>query len=334
MKRCTVRQFTGLVTIYLSVVLGLGACYRPYEPDYCDTAAMMLTTANSPLELETDGIHVFYDDGGGIKKIPKDGSAMGELVAGAAFYEFAIDTTHLYWANKGSTTHQIIRLPLAGGDAEVVNDYMTLYLVGNIAIDETDVYFAGTIGASIYKIPKSGGAHEMVVTDLRGVGSMAVDVTHIYWVDRGPEVESIGAIMKAPKEGGTPVVLADGLNRATALVLDESHVYWTNGGVPVPPSGSVMKVPKTGGQVITLIANIYNPFDIAIDSTHVYFTNATSIDRGTIMKVPKTGGNTTVLAECLDFPNSIALDDTHVYWSNLGKWQGGSIMRIGKDGRP
>jgi hypothetical protein len=84
-------------------------------------------------------------------------------------------------------------VPLGGG-TPVMLALTTEFNVRDIAVDATNVYWAGyrTIG----KAPVGGGAITTVATAQAGAMYIAVDATNIYWVNTDIDA---GAIMKLAK---------------------------------------------------------------------------------------------------------------------------------------
>lgn len=62
---------------------------------------------------------------------------------------------------------------------------------------------------------------------------IALDTTHVYWVDRGS-----GLIRRAPKGGGTAETLASGQSSPFAIAVNSRAVYWLD------MDGSVMTLRK------------------------------------------------------------------------------------------
>ena len=49
------------------------------------------------------------------------------------------------------------------------------------------------------KAPKAGGAAHKVATGQNKPGAIAVDATHIYWINEGAEAPNLGSIMRISK---------------------------------------------------------------------------------------------------------------------------------------
>lgn len=70
-------------------------------------------------------------------------------------------------------------------------------------------------------------APEVLATEQAGPVSLALDETHVYWVN-----QQGGSVMRCPKvgcgEGPQTVIL--GIDSPSGIVVDDRNVYWTNFG--------------------------------------------------------------------------------------------------------
>lgn len=82
---------------------------------------------------------------------------------------------------------------------------------------------SGTAGAGVVTV--------LFSKDISGPWAIAVDATHVYWVQREE-------IMRAALAGGTPVLLASGQAQPHAIAVDDARICWTNLG------GAVLSLPK------------------------------------------------------------------------------------------
>ena len=190
-----------------------------------------------------------------------------------------------------------------------------------------DVYFLDVVGASatgmVNAVSRGGGSVTTLATDQYPAVSVAVDGTHVYWVDSG------GSVKKVPLGGGSVTTLATGQNDPLSVEVDDTHVYWVNFY-----GGTVNAVPVGGGSVTTLASGQYNPRSVAVDGTHVYWVNYGTLGDesdsvttdGTVNEVPISGGAVTTLASGQNNPSSLAVDGTNVYWVT-GSW--GSYAGLG-----
>jgi len=171
-------------------------------------------------------------------------------------------------------------------------------------------------------VPRDGGCVTTLAPKEDTPVALAVDSTHVYWVDVGVvdefgDGEPDGAVKEVPLGGGPVTTLATLQDAPEAVAVDGTNVYWVN------LNGTVNEVPVGGGLVTTLATGQAEPVSVAVDGTHVYWIDygddPLSESDGTVNEVPVGGGPVTTLAAGQDRPVSVAVDGTHVYWVNLGK---------------
>lgn len=207
-----------------------------------------------------------------------------------------------------------------------------------IAVDASNVYWlAGSPsnpGASVMKVPKTGGVPTLLATTVAGA-AVVVDDHDVYLTDGG-EGSSNGAVIKMPLDGSGSTVLAYGQDRPYGLAIDAKNAYWTN-----IAGGTVVKVSLGGGTPVVLASGQELPSGIAVDAKYVYWTNHGQTGgggdagipltgTGTVMKVGLNGGTPITLASGQLGPDGIAIDATGVYWSNPGI----AVQKSGLSGGP
>jgi hypothetical protein len=95
----------------------------------------------------------------------------------------ALDATHLYWGDSpfGDTAH-LWRSPVGSAAAELLTDLDTVYypvLAGDNA------YFHESLGDGLYRVAKTGGTAEQVMTlptPRLSNFSMFGNATHLFWI--------------------------------------------------------------------------------------------------------------------------------------------------------
>ena len=65
---------------------------------------------------------------------------------------------------------------------------------------------------------------------------IAVDDTHMYWVNMGTLGNADGTVQKADLSGNSSTTIADVQSDPYNIVVDQVHVFWANWG-----NGSIMK---------------------------------------------------------------------------------------------
>lgn len=224
--------------------------------------------------------------------------------------------------------------------------------VGGVAVDGTSVYFTSLTANVVARVGKDGGTVQPyasgapIVKDARRI---AVDATHVYWVDS--ELGD-GAVVRCPLAGcaGAPEVLAHP-EEPTGLAVDPKHVVWAdrNGSVigrwalPSGPesvfanapdlpvsvavdgdeaffvtdfSGRVFRRNATDGGVDELGANGQSGRVLVMDARFVYWGAAQDYGQlGNVTRMPRAGGAIELLARAGGDPMGMGLDDAHLYWT-------------------
>ncbi len=162
----------------------------------------------------------------------------------------AIDSTNLYFARRSIGLGSVSSWKLGSGSGSTATVATANDPVYGPAVDATNAYWAEVhlnqtfdYAVKIQTAPKAGGGVITLATMSGTVlpTALAVDQTHVYWVNFESK-ELCGSIMRVAKTGGTPEVFASDQDLPIALTLDAQTVYWTNrsGG----KNGQVMKASK------------------------------------------------------------------------------------------
>ena len=117
-----------------------------------------------------------------------------------------------------------------------------------------------------------------------GLSGIAIDATHVYWVDdTGPRE----AIMKVEKQGGTPVLLSDASINTAQIAVDDGFVY-SNGMVSSIDTMSIVRTPKDGGCPTTLVSDEPSPMVFVAHGDHLfYLTHAFDLDPGQVRMIAR-----------------------------------------------
>jgi hypothetical protein len=236
----------------------------------------------------------------------------------------AVDGTHVYWVNNRAGT--VNKVPLAGGRGTVLAHGQNGPV--SVAVDSGHVYWVDS-GAdndlgwgspdhlgTVDEVPLRGGR---VTTLARGQShptSLAVNSSHVYWVDQYhvslpiSAANYTGTVNEVPLGGGRVTVLAHAQELPRSVAVDSSHVYWVNGG-GCRACGEVKEAPIGGGRVTTLANGQNTPISVAVNGGHVYWIGRLL---GTVSEVSLGGGRVTTLVRGQNGPVSLAVDDTHIYW--------------------
>ncbi len=196
-----------------------------------------------------------------------------KMLAMGSFVAVAVDGERVYVTQPDG----VYSLDKQGGTPELL---ATIDGADSVVVDEANVYVR-SVGTSadktgrIVRVSKAGGpaidmAQKAPLAYHYFSQEIAVDATHLYWVD-----PSAGTLSRAPKDGSVGSVLVMGLADPVSVAVDEAFVYLSIRG---KDGGSleeraVAKVPKAGG-AITYIAHgaDVSAFGVALDGTNAYWT--------------------------------------------------------------
>ena len=163
-----------------------------------------------------------------------------------------------------------------------------------------------------------------------GIAEMALDATHLYWVDSGG-VDGQGNLRRIARAGGAIETLYSDPQRIYALALDDAHVYivLTPGGAG-NYAGSVVRVAKADASATTLTGG-FNPTSVTVDGGWVYYSEAVSPD-GAIWRIAATGGTPELVVDDVDNPWDLHAAGGVLYYSEMNA---GRMMRVdGAGGTP
>jgi hypothetical protein len=120
------------------------------------------------------------------------------------------------------------------------------------------------------------------------VGSLALDATHIYYLEAG-------VLKRVRKAGGAPEVLLVGRDRLAGVAVDGAHAYVTAAGSGdgagvgrgMAADGSILRVPVSGGPAEVVAAGLALLGGIAVDAGSLYFSVTGDGHGQAIVKLPK-----------------------------------------------
>ncbi len=236
-------------------------------------------TAAKALHLAVDDSSIYWAEEDKVMSLATTGEAVPNVLAEDenAPASVVVDDHYIYWTKFGAR----------GADGEVKKDHKVLFTPGTRAM--------------------MGGPTSIAAGEY-GPGSIAVDNTHVYWVNL-----HAGAVMKARKDGeGSAVALAPGRSYQTygGLTVDNNNVYWTVQDQKNSENGALMRAPISGEPHYPLAAGQVDPGDVVVDLRNVYWVAGCCIHR-----IAKTGGRITTLVTEDDPIGGLAIDDTSIYWT-------------------
>lgn len=242
-------------------------------------------------------------------------------------YNAALGGSFIYFADYD----RVYKLPKAGGEATLVAQ---IEGVAALAADASGVYLAATaVEADHYfhRISKiaAGSTTPIELARATYVTSLAVDDTHVYWLDETQPNPAIGcgrfagAAHKISKLGGLDITLQIGINCPLVLAVDSTSIYYSNWAMS-DFGNPIVKLGKHGGfpQVIARTSSM----ELAVDPTYVYSISTS----GDLQRTSKTFGVSRVIAADVNY--SIAgADAMGVYfWRQQDEPRLYSLYRIGQ----
>lgn len=231
-------------------------------------------------------------------------------------YGIAVDNDSVYWGNHGDFS--LMKAPKAGGAAVKLGTVAGNLGPDAVVVDDQFVYASvwsdsGTPDekkSKIVKVAKAGGAVTDVVANIASTSSIAVDGTHVYWVD-----QTSAGIMRTAKAGGPPQKVVDGYVQIESVSVDDTNVYFAGSkGTKIP----IVKAPKAGGAA-TELAPTSNARVVTVDADNVYFLMNDKGGDLAIHKVPKAGGAAALLGKAKDGAMVLTFVAGTVYGSHRGK---------------
>jgi hypothetical protein len=154
--------------------------------------------------------------------------------------------------------------------------------------------------------------------------AIAVDSTHVYWLERNNG--SNGRLAKVSKDGGNVTDLSTDLHNAqNHLAIAGNFLYFGDG--KGGGGGVIKKVGIDGGTSIIVEGNGLLNLNtaIAVEDGLVYFKN----DYDKVLRVSIDGGAVTELGS--GEPSGLAIGDSWIYWT---EYSNGNVMRMPKTGGP
>lgn len=245
----------------------------------------------------------------------------------------AVDATHVYLADLA---RGVARVPVGGGTPEYLTDAGAVV----VTLDETHVYFSlGQSNGAVARVPKAGGAAQNLAL-ASSPTHVAVDATHLYWVDRAG---SLRALSRVPKAGGDAEILVPevpGLPERVIVIGDEVFlsVDWPEG--TTGPRGAILRIPKAGGAVQEITSHAHPFGSMGVDADSFYVGTCPGVaGEAAVLRIPRTGGSGTEIARGGLCYVGVAVDATRAYFGEWGAADhqstgDGSVLAADKCGCP
>ncbi len=304
----------GLAAPWLSRKEAVGA--TPHPPSWV-RATPIARPVDHPLGVAVDGSDVYFVTGGfeqaenAVRHVKIEGgpvetlAKVGQIVSG----ELCIDREYVYFSSEFDNA--VLRVPRIGGAPSVI---ARAPAPQHLAIDATHVYFSTFAkqepGGTLQRVPKAGGATEVLLSGHPGIGGLVVDEHDLYF-------RSNKGLWKLPKSGGAAQSLWLRPDRSDVdrLTADATHLYFfyrRDGG-----RYSVARLDKHGGTP-EIIGPIASPSGhLALSDSHVYFFREASMTEDALAKVPKSGGPTETVDGSGYSTGYLAVAGGDVYFTDL-----------------
>lgn len=201
-----------------------------------------------------------------------------------------------------------------------------------VAVDASFVYYS-SVDEGIFRVPKLGGAIDLLAADDHGPHVIVEDQDFIYAGDLGTPATDFtdGRVVRVSKGGGELVLLASGLASAGMLALLGDTLFFTTIGTrsygAYNNDGAIWRMPKDGSSApVRLAKDQRRPSGMAVDAAYVYWANENA---GTIQRCAIGGCNEAPeqLYDQQNVPRSLTVDAAFLYWTNQ---QGTDVMRAPK----
>lgn len=240
-----------------------------------DTAelALLATSTERVYALAIDEEHVYFTetsdpaylvDGGRIRRVPKSGGTADTVVDALDNpTSVAVDETHVYFTRAYSPDGEVLRAAKAGGAVETL-----LIDVDNpwdIAVDATHVYVSEMNRSQILRIPKAGGAREVLASGWLGTGWMAAGPAGVYFQTCSVGTCGPAMLRSVPLAGGDVSLLHESSYDVVKVAFGGAYVLWGRWFVPL--DGTAV----TG--LLEPSSETFAPIGVAGDDRAVFIAN-------------------------------------------------------------
>ena len=240
----------------------------------------LATDAIGPWYIALDAMNVYWASACsvascGLFSMPKSGGSPMQIAPVVSPFAIALDDMTIFYTHTGQGPEGVASVAKTGGPATELAPNLA-HPVG-LAIDDAYVYWAAEDDGTVARVPKSGGAIEVLAMTDVGVWPIAVDAQRVFFAT----YILGGSVATAPKEGGPTTVLLDSVDEPISIALDDQTVFVAIEGMS--DDGQIVAVPKTGGAARVIASGEPSPQAVAVDDSCVYWAR---LD-GTILRAPK-----------------------------------------------
>lgn len=186
----------------------------------------------------------------------------------------------------------------------------------HMALRDGVLYWSEVQGTTrIRRVDTTGGTPTTLVEQSAGTFGLAVDSTHVYWLDSTGDDIGYHALRRVSKDGGAGEVVAS-ISSAIGMVADDLHVY-------VFDPQELLRIAKVGGAVQSIAAPTglssgpgTNSAPAVAHDGNVYWVGFDTNAQPSVLSV-STGGGTIAPLATTTFPLEarITADASGVFWS-------------------
>jgi hypothetical protein len=177
-----------------------------------------------------------------------------------------------------------------------------------VKVDATSLWYTdrSSMGTALFRMPKGGGASELVAED-KTLGGVAVNDTHAFWLvaDSETQLQTLKSVA-LDATMAMPVELATGIKESNFLVATHDNLFFADRSENI-----LYRLPLTGGAMLEELATDITVQGMDVYDGYVYFTE---FNASAAMRIPESGGVAEVLSDA-HFPESIAVSADGVFYA-------------------
>jgi hypothetical protein len=239
----------------------------------------LVAPTSSPIELLSDGSHLYWGLSEGILSVPVGGGSVVTLAPGVDQTCLAVDSENVYWTQVSATGSSVLSVPKAGGQVQTIASVngSTAIVPFGIGLDDTSIYW---VDGALFKVAKAGGT----VTTLVGGSGLSGDAGLL---DRGCALvveggsvlllDMIGSaidLVSVPSAGGelpTPL----GTAPSPFIVVDTVDAFW----ISTQPTLSIDSIALDGGTPSVIVSPVaMSLYGLALSSDRtLYWTTGAQV---------------------------------------------------------
>jgi len=266
----------------------------------------------NPKVLALDAEHVYWSASSSVTaqlqavwKLPKHGGQPTLVVRDLAYLvSIAAFEGDLYWSVTSPAGKIFKHAEGSTGPTELVA--AAGYPV-QLAVNRHGVFWVDAAGGTVNRVAADGTGKTVIATGQRGPEAVALDDTHVYWLNNGSEHKVFAfTVMKAPIGGGAAVSVVGDQTFARGLALDATDVYVTT-------PDRLFRVAKDGTGLRALAANESVTGAPVTSRGRVHF-GVSRPDGASLMSLALSAPTPTPVATGLKQPVALAGDSSGVYW--------------------